>query len=115
MIDIENNFTDQDLEDLDELEDFELEENKMIYEVLALGYDENNNYAVDFALSLDDGYLDIVEAKKCFEYFTVKENFDEYCKINQISFPPEIKHIYIRLNSCIDDSLVDVIKEKQIF
>lgn len=81
----------------EELDDFDLEENKIVYEVWALGYDENDQ-AVDVAICVDCGYTDVKEAEKCFDFFSDEDKF-------RANFGDQIgnaAHLTLVLEECID-------------
>ena len=100
-------------------EDFELSERPITYEVWILGYDENYEDN-DFEFLLDDGYTDLAEAKKCFDYFTNPENLKAYLDLKNVKILEGTKHINLFLEECVqlpDSDLVecdDILEEVEV-
>ena len=102
--------------DIDEIEDFDLVKNKIVYEVWILGYDAEMN-ATDFEVLVDDGYTEEAEARKCFEYMTDIDNVAKF--LEKIEVPAPTKHLHLMLEQCIatDDGTEcqDIVDEVEIF
>ena len=100
-------------------EDVELSERPITYEVWILGYDENYEDN-DFEFLLDDGYTELTEAKKCFDYFTIPENLKAYLDLKNVKIPEGTKHINLFLEECVqlpDSDFVecdDVLEEVEV-
>ena len=107
----------EDMELVDDLDDFELNTNPAIYEIWLLGYDENNR-ATDFELYIDGEYRDITEAQKCFDYFADPDNLKDYLQLKHIEIPKDTKHVHLFLESVIKDFDImecdDVLDEAEV-
>lgn len=105
----------EELEIINDLEDFDLEDTKVFYEVWALGYDEHYN-AVDFEVNLDGGYTELEEAKKCFDYLL--EHKDLVIKSTEHA-SDEVVHVSLVLEECTDTEdgveCVNFVEEEEIF
>lgn len=105
------------LELIDDLEDFELENNKVFYEVWLLGYDQDMN-ATDFEMLVDDDYTELAEARKCFEYMADIDNIAKL--LEKIEVPAPTTHLHLMLEECVDNGTdgiecTDIIEEVEIF
>lgn len=103
--------------DVDEIEDFDLEHTKVIYEVWILGYDADMN-ATDFEMLVDDGYTELAEARKCFEYMADIDNIAKL--LDKIEVPAPTKHLHLMLEECIEledgsTECQDIVEEVEIF
>lgn len=103
--------------DVDEIEDFDLVKNKIVYEVWILGYDAEMN-ATDFEVLVDDGYTEEAEAQKCFEYIADIDNIAKF--LEKIEVPIPTKHLHLMLEQCIvtDDGgteCQDIVDEIALF
>lgn len=102
-----------------ELDDVELDKTKVIYEVWALGYDEDMN-ATDFEYFLDGDYTEVVEAQKCFDYFKSENTLTAYLENKNVKIPADTKHIHLMLEMCtlLEDGgteCQDVLDEAEIY
>lgn len=88
--------------DLNDLDVSDIPEEEKTYEICLLGLDAKFN-PIGFEVCLDSGYTDEVEARKCYEFCAIEENLQEVFKQNQVELPPEIAHLYIRLESKFAD------------
>lgn len=90
-------------EDLvEEIDDFDLVEEECEYEVWLVG-DNADNCATDFDVMIDDGYTELEEAKKCYEYCTIPENLKAKLEAMQVVIPEEVAHVYLRLEAVIPE------------
>lgn len=106
----------EDLEIIDDLGEVELEDSKFTYEVWALGYDDHYN-AVNCEgceVLMDDGYTELTEAKKCFDYLLKHKELI----INKFT-SDEIIHVNLVLEQCVDHGdeveCIDFVEEVEIF
>lgn len=102
-----------------ELEDFDLENTKVVYEVWALGYDANQK-ATDFEYFLDGDYTEVDEAKECFDYFASKDTLVAYLENKNLPIPADTKHLHLMLEECIDSGnggteCQDIVEEVEIY
>lgn len=99
---VEKDLLEFDLTDLDELDIEDIPEEEKTYEICLIGLDNKFN-PLGFEICLDSGYTDEIEARKCYEFCAIEENLQEVFKQNQVELPPEIAHLYIRLESKFAD------------
>lgn len=91
-----------DEDDLDELDDSEPEVARVEYQIWLLGRDENDNLTGwDYEI---DWFEDMIEARKCFDFFTkeplnVIKNKDE-----NFSIPDNVKKVCLTLEEVFFDS-----------
>lgn len=103
----------------DDLEDFGLIKNKLVYEVWLIGYDADMN-ATDFEWYIDGEYTEEVEARKCFEYLSDKDNLNEFIETRNVIIPDNTKHVHLMLEMCVEledgsKECQDIIDEVEIY
>ena len=111
-----NSIPADELDDIvDDLDDFDLAENKITYEIVLIGNDKND-LATDFVAILDDGYTEEAEAKLCYDYCTNIENLKDKLISDGIVVPEQVKHLYLRLNMLVDDGEIyaDILEECEV-
>jgi len=98
-----------------EIDDFDLVENKITYEIVLIGNDKND-LATDFVVVLDDGYTEETEAKLCYDYCTITENLKEKLASDNVIVPEEVKHLYLRLNMLVANGEIcaDILEECEV-
>jgi hypothetical protein len=109
------------LEGLEELEDFELNKRPISYEIWLLGYDKDYN-ANDFEFLVDDGYTELFEAQKCFDYFLDPQNLKDYLELKGVKIDEGTAHVNLFLEECADipyeDSTItecqDILDEQEV-
>lgn len=77
----------------------DLDTTEITYEVWVLGYDADQN-ATDFEVLVDDGYSDLSEAQKCFDYFNDIKNVSEYFAGKGVVVTKPTTHIHLLLEMC---------------
>lgn len=110
-----NEISKEELEEIDNLEDFDLEENLPTYEVWILCNKEDGSPA-EFDYLVDDDYTDPVEGQKCFDYFNNLENLKEFISIKDIKLPEEADKVVLVLEKVIETdeetfTCTEVVKE----
>ena len=103
---------------IDDLEDFELLEKPITYEVWALGYTEDYD-ATDFDAFIDGDYTSLEQAKECFDYFSTREHLVDLFMRSASDVPPEAKRMVLRLEATVEEeggtTCVELLEEKEVF
>ena len=111
-------FEDSDEPDLiDDIDDFELLEKPIIYEVRVLGYTENYNLT-DFDVFIDGDYTSLEQAKECFDYFSTREHLVDFFVHTLSDVPTAAKHMILRLEATVEEedgtTCVELMEEKEV-
>lgn len=103
---------------IDDLDDFELLEKPITYEVWALGYTEDYD-ATDFDAFIDGDYTSLEQAKECFDYFSTREHLVDFFMRTLSDVPSAAKRMVLRLEATVEEeggtTCVEIMEEKEVF
>lgn len=95
-----------------EIDDFELTEALAKYEVWLTGLDKKD--ALVFEHLIDRGYDDLVESKKCWEYFLSSEHLKDFISSSDVKIPVKVDKLTVRLDMIVDDECSSIIEEQEV-
>lgn len=89
-------------EEIDEFDDFDTDGQPAVYEVWILDDDS------DFDMLVDDGYAELTEAQKCFEWITQPDNFASFLESKGVSAEGRKLRVVIEeVIGCECDNILD--------
>lgn len=98
----EQTLTQEELDEIDALEDFDLTNTKPTHEVWLLGYDKDD-HATDFEILIDDGYESLTEANKCFDYFSDKNILERLLVSRNVEIPAYVLNLHLVVETVVEE------------